>query len=80
MRGLPHYKLPDLQTCIDTNLAAARLTNAGVRCVAVSLNTSALDSAAAERTLRETEQKYGLPAVDPLRTGVGKVVDALAKI
>jgi D-glutamate N-acetyltransferase len=46
----------------------------------LSLNTSALDPAAAERTLRDTEQQYGLPTVDPLRTGVGKIVDALAKI
>jgi len=51
-----------------------------VRCVALSLNTSALDPAAAERALRETEQKIGLPAVDPLRTGVGKIVDVLARI
>ena len=80
MRGLPHYKLPDLQTCIDANLAAARLTNPAVRCVGLSLNTSALDPAAAERTLREIELKYGLPAVDPLRTGVGKLVDVLAKM
>jgi hypothetical protein len=33
-----------------------------------------------ERTLRDTEQKYGLPTVDPLRTGVGRIVDALAKM
>ncbi len=78
MRGLPHYKLPDLQTCIDANVAAARLTNPNVRCVALSLNTSALDAAAAERTLREAERTYGLPAADPMRTGVGKIVDALA--
>jgi uncharacterized NAD-dependent epimerase/dehydratase family protein len=80
MRGLPHYKLPDLQTCIDANLAAARLTNPNVRCIGLSLNTSALDAAAAERTLRETELKYGLPAVDPLRTGVGRIVDVLVKM
>ena len=78
MRGLPHFKLPDLQACIDANLAAARLTNPNARCVALSLNTSALDAAAAGRTLRETEQQYGLPAVDPLRTGVGRIVDVLA--
>jgi uncharacterized NAD-dependent epimerase/dehydratase family protein len=80
MRGLPHYKLPDLQTCIDANLAAARLTNSNVRCVGVSLNTSALDAAGAERALRDTEEKYALPTVDPLRTGVGKLVDVLARI
>jgi len=80
MRGLPHFKLPELQTCIDVNVAAARLTNPNARCVGLSLNTSALDAAAAERTLRDAEQKYGLPAADPLRTGVGRIVDALAKM
>jgi uncharacterized NAD-dependent epimerase/dehydratase family protein len=78
MRGLPHYKLPDLQACIETNVAAARLTNPEVRCVALSLNTSALAAAAAERALCDAEQRCGLPAVDPMRTGVGRIVDALA--
>ncbi len=27
MRGLPDYALPDLEDCIDLNLATARLTN-----------------------------------------------------
>jgi uncharacterized NAD-dependent epimerase/dehydratase family protein len=80
MRGLPHYKLPDLQTCIDVNVAAARLTNPEARCIGLSINSSALDAAAAERYFRETEEKYGLPAVDPMRTGVGKLVDALVGI
>jgi uncharacterized NAD-dependent epimerase/dehydratase family protein len=78
MRGLPHYKLPDLPTCIEANLAAARLTNPAARCVGLSVNTSALAPSAAERYLCEAEQSYGLPAVDPLRTGVGRIVDALA--
>jgi uncharacterized NAD-dependent epimerase/dehydratase family protein len=51
-----------------------------VRCIGLGINTSALDAAAAERYLRDTEQKYGLPAVDPMRTGVGKIVDVLARI
>jgi len=77
MRGLPHYKLPDLAHCIETNLAAARLTNPAARCVGISINTSALDAAAAERCLEETSRKFGLPVVDPVRTGVGPIVDAL---
>jgi uncharacterized NAD-dependent epimerase/dehydratase family protein len=80
MRGLPHYKLPDLRSCIDANVAAARLTNSGARCVGLSVNTAALDAAAAERYLKDTEQQYGLPTADPMRTGVGKIVDALAKL
>src|SRR5262249_30521258 len=77
MRGLPHYSRRALQPCTAPTPAAARLTNPNVRCVALSLNTSAQDAAAAERTLRETEQKYGLPTADPVRTGVAKIVDAL---
>ncbi len=80
MRGLPEYKLPDLQDCIDANIAAARLTNPTARCIGFSINTSALDDAAARRCLQETEQRFGLPAVDAVRTGVGPLVDALARL
>jgi uncharacterized NAD-dependent epimerase/dehydratase family protein len=77
MRGLPTYKLPDLQECIDANLAAARLTNQSVRCVGLSINTSGLDAGAARDYLAQTEAKLGLPCVDPVRTGVGTIVDNL---
>jgi uncharacterized NAD-dependent epimerase/dehydratase family protein len=77
MRGLPHYKLPDLQTCIDANLAAARLTNPHVRLIGFSINSSALDAAAADGYLKEISAKFALPAVDPLRSGVGPLVDQL---
>jgi len=78
MRGLPHYPLPDIQTCIDANLRAARLTNPAVRCVAASINTAALSEAEAKAHLAETEQRLGMPAVDPFRTGVGRIVDLLS--
>jgi len=78
MRGLPHYPLPSLEDCIAANLQAARLTNPDVRCVGVAINTSALDAAAADKALAETAARVGLPAVDPLRTGVGAIVDQLA--
>jgi len=77
MRGLPDYPLPDLQLCIDANLTAARLTNPAVTCVGIAVNTAQLDQAAAEHLLRETGQRLGLPAVDPLRSGVGPIVDRL---
>jgi uncharacterized NAD-dependent epimerase/dehydratase family protein len=77
MRGLPTYTLPDLRECIDANLAAARLTNKDVRCVGLSINTSGLDAAAGRDYLRETGARLGLPCVDPVRTGVGAIVDRL---
>ena len=75
MRGLPHYALPDIQTCIEANLSAARLTNPGVVCAGLAVNTSRLDPEAAKAHLAELEAEVGLPAVDPLRDGVGRLVD-----
>jgi uncharacterized NAD-dependent epimerase/dehydratase family protein len=75
MRGLPGYKLPDLQLCIDRNIEAAQLTNPAVRCVGLSINTSGLEASAANDYLGQTEDRLGLPCVDPFRTGVGRIVD-----
>ena len=77
MRGLPEYSLPDLEVCMATNLAAARLTNPGAKFVGAAINTSALDDAAAARCLAETEERLGLPCVDPVRTGVARIADNL---
>jgi uncharacterized NAD-dependent epimerase/dehydratase family protein len=77
MRGLRHYRLPDLRECIDANLAAARLTNPAVRCVGLSVNTGALEAGAARDYLRQTGDRLGLPCVDPVRTGVSAIVDRL---
>jgi uncharacterized NAD-dependent epimerase/dehydratase family protein len=77
MRGLPHYKLPDLTLCIERNVEAAQLTNPAARCVGVSVNTAALDAAASRDYLRRTEDTLGLPCIDPVRTGVGAIVDRL---
>ncbi len=77
MRGLPHYPLPALKTCIEANLQAARLTSPDVAVVGIAVNTSALDAAAAEKVLKQTADQFGLPCVDPVRTGVAAIVDRL---
>jgi uncharacterized NAD-dependent epimerase/dehydratase family protein len=77
MRGLPHYPLPALKTCIEANLQAGRLTSPGVAVVGIAINTSVLDAAAAEKVLKQTADEFGLPCVDPVRTGVGAIVDRL---
>lgn len=77
MRGLPGYKLPDLGLCIARNIEAAQLTNPAVRCAGLSINTAGLDTGAARDYLRQTEDRLALPCVDPVRTGVGAIVDNL---
>jgi uncharacterized NAD-dependent epimerase/dehydratase family protein len=78
MRGLPDYKLPDLEACMAANLAAARLTNPAARFVGIAVNTSQMDKAKIEGYLAGLSDKFGLPAVDPFATGVAPIVDALA--
>ncbi len=77
MRGLPHQKLPGLEECLERNLEAARLTNPDVRALGLSINTAALNEAAARDYMAEVEDKLGLPTVDAFRLGVGRLVDAL---
>jgi uncharacterized NAD-dependent epimerase/dehydratase family protein len=78
MRGLPHYPLPDLKACIEANLAAARLTNSDVRCIGASINTANMTEAEAKSFLADVERQLAMPAVDPFRTGVGRLADLLA--
>lgn len=77
MRGLPDYPLPDLRTCIEANLEAARLTNPEVRCLGVSVNTSGLPDAQGAALLRSIEAELDLPAVDPFKDGVGRIVELM---
>ncbi|RCK27364.1 hypothetical protein TH8_05515 [Thalassospira profundimaris] len=80
MRGLPGYKLPDLKTCMEVNLMHAKLTNPNCVVVGFAINTKALDDAAATKLLADIEAEFGLPAVDPVRTGVASIVDKLQEI
>lgn len=77
MRGLEGRPLPDLKACIDANLVAARLTNPEARCVGVCVDTSRLEPPEAGEILVKIENTLELPCVDPVRTGVEAIVDAL---
>jgi len=77
MRGLPHFPIPSLERLRDTALPLAQLANPDCVVAGVSVNTKALEEAAARDTLAEIEDRLGLPATDPFRFGAGKLVDAL---
>lgn len=78
MRGLPEQKLPSIADCIELNLRCAALTNPGVRLVGLSINTAFLPPAERAGYLERVAAEFRLPAVDPLTTGVGPIVDRLA--
>ncbi|ARE41287.1 Protein often near L-alanine-DL-glutamate epimerase (cell wall recycling) [Rhodovulum sp. P5] len=80
MRGLPDYGLPSLEAVRDVSLTLARFANPDVQVVGVSVNTAALDEAAALACMAEIEDRMGLPTVDPFRQGAGRLVDALVAL
>ena len=73
--GWDHYSLPSMRECIDQHLLMGRRTNPDIQCVGISVNTSMLDAGQRERYLDELTQETGLPSVDPLIDGCGKIVD-----
>ncbi|MCX5577331.1 N-acetyltransferase DgcN [Kaistia terrae] len=76
MRGVEH-PLPSIQQVIDLTIACGRLTNPVIRCVGIAINTQALDDEAARKVLDAAASEHGIPAVDPIRTGVGPIVDRI---
>jgi len=78
--GFPGYPVREPGPCIEAHLEAARLTNPAVRCVGISLRTARLDEQAALSCIKQTGAEFGLPCVDPVRTGVGPIVDLLQEL
>ncbi|MEE2775555.1 MAG: NAD-dependent epimerase/dehydratase family protein, partial [Acidobacteriota bacterium] len=79
IHGVAGYATPTLRECAERHLDAARLTSPGVECVGVSVNTSSMVREARREYLEEIEEMLNVPAVDPLKTGVGAIVDGLEK-
>ena len=77
MRGLPGRPLPDLASCLEANLAAARVVSPDPRFAGVSVNTSDLGPEEAQALLEKAEAELGLPCIDPARGGVDRILDAM---
>ena len=73
----PDFPIPDLPTAIDEYLRAGRRTNAAIRCVGLSINTSGLSDADRAACFARFSRELGLPVCDPMRTGVDALADAL---
>jgi len=73
--GWEHYSLPSISECIEQHLLMGRRTNPEIRCVGISINTSALAGGEREKYLADVSAETGLPCVDPLIDGCGAIVD-----
>ena len=79
--GDEEFPVPSVDEIIDLTTALGRRTNPAVRCGGISLNTSALDEAAAGDLCRSESARLGLPVADPIRGGAAfeQLVDECLK-
>jgi uncharacterized NAD-dependent epimerase/dehydratase family protein len=78
MRGVKH-PLPTIAAVIERTIEEGRLTNPAIRCTGIAINTERLSDTEARDVLKRAADAHGLPCVDPVRTGVGPLVDLLER-
>jgi uncharacterized NAD-dependent epimerase/dehydratase family protein len=76
MRGVAH-PLPSIADVIDLTIRCGRLTNPTIKPVGIAINTKELAADEARSYLAHVADNHGLPATDPIRFGVGNIVDRL---
>lgn len=79
INSVDNYAIPALPFVIETNLAAARLTNPHVVAAGISVNTSRFSAEEAGRVIADIETLTGLPCCDPIRSGAGILAHNLLK-
>ncbi len=77
--GWEHYELPTIGECIEQHQVMGRRTNPDIRCVGVSVNTSALPASERATYLSELSDSTELPCADPLIDGCGAIVTRIIK-
>jgi uncharacterized NAD-dependent epimerase/dehydratase family protein len=75
--GWPDFPLPSIAALIERTTAIGSLTNPGIRCVGISLNTSQLAAAERNGVLDRYAAETGLPTVDPIIDGVAPIIERL---
>jgi len=76
----PDFPLPELRVAIEDYLRAGRLTNRAIRCVGLSINSSALSAADYDAYVGRVSAELAMPVCDPVRTGVDALAAALLAI
>ena len=77
IEGWPSFEIPSLESLITRPVDIGQQVNPAIHCIGISVNTSALDDADRAKYLADVAATHHVPAVDPLVTGVGAIVDFL---
>jgi uncharacterized NAD-dependent epimerase/dehydratase family protein len=78
MRGVKH-PLPSIAQVIERTVLEGKLTKPAIQCTGIAINTEHQSEAQAIPLLKKIAAEYRLPCVDPIRTGVGPLVDELER-
>jgi uncharacterized NAD-dependent epimerase/dehydratase family protein len=78
MRGVEH-PLPTIQQVIDRTIIEGQLTNPDIQCVGLCINTQKLSEEDAKVYMETMAKEHSLPCVDPIRSGMGPIVDEIQK-
>ncbi|MDG1996602.1 MAG: DUF1611 domain-containing protein [Emcibacteraceae bacterium] len=73
----PDFKLPTITQVIERTKSIGEQVNPDIRCVGISVNTSALNDQEREKYLSDLSVEMDLPCVDPLKGGTGKIIDRI---
>mgnify|MGYP003564847552 CR=1 FL=1 len=79
IRGWDSFALPEIEAVIERTIEIGRQFNPEIRCVGISANTRHLDDDARADYLAALAERYDLPAIDPVATGVTDVVERLQR-
>lgn len=77
--GWPGFLVPSISDCIERNLVEGSVTNPGIQCVGVCVNTSLLPVAERSSYLVTMSAQTSLPCVDPIADGCDAIVDNIRK-
>jgi uncharacterized NAD-dependent epimerase/dehydratase family protein len=77
IEGWEDFELPSIQAVIDRTIDIGKAFNPMIRLVGISANTQHLTESERFSYLEGLATTHGVPAVDPLVTGVGAIVDQL---
>lgn len=69
--------MPSVATIIDLTQQFGAATCPDIRCVGIAVNTAAIADGERDGLLADLAREFAVPAVDPIRDGVGAIVDVL---
>lgn len=78
--GWDSFSLPTIPEVIERTIELAKQVNPDVKCVGVSINSSALSKDTRKDYLDKLSTELDLPCVDPLVDGTSKIIDFMTEV